>query len=121
LTARSFYSIVKVAEAMTSCKLCKNLNKSEEDFRLAFDFVPSELIESVKATKCVVCKLLLDGILRFEEKSWQFSKDVSQVYAQGLTEALGDTLSVEVYFKNDQPKLVLEFYSKQDKEASSKF
>jgi hypothetical protein len=106
---------------MSPCIVCKNLKKNEDDFRLAFDFVPSELIKSAKATKCVACKLLLDGILRFEEESWNFSRDVTRVYANGLTKKQSDTLSVEVYFNDDRPKLVLEFYNKQGKDASGKF
>jgi hypothetical protein len=106
---------------MSSCIVCKNLKKNEDDFRLAFDFVPSELIKSAKATKCVASKLLLDGILRFEDESWKISKDVTRVYANGLTKEQSDTLSVEVYFKDTRPKIVLEFYNKQEKDASSKF
>lgn len=106
---------------MSPCIICKNLKKNEDDFRLAFDFVPSELIKSAKATKCGACRLLLDGILCFEDESWNFSKDVTRLYANGLTKEQSDTLSVEVYFKDNRLKLVLEFYNKQEKDASSKF
>jgi hypothetical protein len=36
-------------------------------------------------------------------------KDVSRVYMYGLSNK-GDSLTVEVYFRTDKPKLVLEFY-----------
>jgi len=95
---------------MSQCNLCNNLKKkNEDDFRLAFDFVLSELVKSTKPAKCLACEVVLDGILRFEENSWEFSKDVARVYAYGLAKQQ-DSLSLALYFRDDRPKLVLEFY-----------
>lgn len=53
--------------------------------------------------------MLLEGIRQFEDSSWHFEQDVSRVYVYGLSKT-PDTLSAEVYYKDDRPKLILEFY-----------
>jgi hypothetical protein len=104
---------------MTQCRLCYNLKKkNEDDFRLAFDFAPSDLEKSAGA-QCAVCKMILDGILHFED-AWDLSKDVSHIYVFGLSKEQ-DSLSLEVYFKDEQPKLVLELYRHEQLRSSSEW
>ena len=105
---------------MSQCSLCNNLKKKDEDdFRLAFDFVPSELFVSAKLAQCLVCKVILDGIRRFQQDSWEFSTDITRVYAYGLTKQQ-DSLYLELYFRDDRPKLVLEFYHRPEEPSLSK-
>lgn len=96
---------------MSQCNLCNNLKKkNEDDVRLAFDFVPSELDRSAEA-KCPACNVILAGILHSED-GWTFAEDVTHIYVFGLAKK-EDSLSLELYFRDDRPKVVLEFYRRE--------
>jgi len=96
---------------MSQCNLCNNLKKkSEDDVRLAFDFVPSELDRSAEA-KCPACDVILAGILHSED-GWTLAEDVTHIYVFGLAKE-EDSLSLELYFRDDRPKVVLEFYRRE--------
>jgi hypothetical protein len=104
---------------MDRCQLCYNLEKKEaDDFRLALDFAPEQLLASKNSQKCIACAFILEGILRFEDETWTFAKDTSRVYLYAL-EGEGDSLTLEVYFKDDRPKLMLEFFVREDEESRS--
>jgi hypothetical protein len=60
-------------------------------------------------TKCFACSFILEGILRFEDASWSFIEDVSRFYLYAL-ESESDSLTLEIYFHAEKPKLVLEFF-----------
>ncbi|TVY88520.1 hypothetical protein LAWI1_G007433 [Lachnellula willkommii] len=96
---------------MSQCNLCNDLKKkSEDDVRLAFDFVPSELNRSAEA-KCPACNVILAGILHSED-GWTFAEDVTHIYVFALAKE-EDSLSLELYFRDDRPKVVLEFYRRE--------
>jgi hypothetical protein len=96
---------------MAGCQLCHGLEKADpDDSRLASDFTPKQLLDSKSLTKCFACSFILEGILRFEDASWTFVKDVSRVYLYAL-ENESDSLTLEIYFHADRPKLVLEFFT----------
>jgi hypothetical protein len=96
---------------MSQCNLCNNLKKKDEDdVRLAFDFVPSELDRSAEA-KCLACNVILAGILHYED-GWTLAEDVTHIYVLGLANK-EDSLSLELYFRDDRPKIVLEFYRRE--------
>jgi len=102
---------------MPLCKLCNNLKKKAARFRLAFDFTPGELEISANTAKCLACKILLDGVLRFEGHDWIFSNDISRIYAHGSPNGK-DSLTLELHFKDERPKLDLEFYDKCEESNS---
>ena len=82
----------------------------KDDVRLAFDFAPSELDKSAEA-QCPACNVILAGILHSED-GWTLAEDVTHMYVFGLAKTK-DSLSVELYFKDDRPKVVLEFYRRE--------
>ncbi|TVY22392.1 hypothetical protein LHYA1_G008428 [Lachnellula hyalina] len=102
---------------MSQCNLCNNLRKkSEDDVRLAFDFVPSELNRSAEA-KCPACNVILAGILQSED-GWTLAGDITHIYVFALAKN-EDSLSLELYFRDDRPKVVLEFYRRERNELLS--
>ncbi|KAH7359698.1 heterokaryon incompatibility protein-domain-containing protein [Pyrenochaeta sp. MPI-SDFR-AT-0127] len=99
---------------MAPCKLCNDQEKkNEDDGRLAFDFTPDELIQSASRQGCSSCIVILEGLRKSATEGWNFDHDVRRVYARcrGMHNQKPTTLSLEVYFKNDRPKLELEFFS----------
>ncbi|CZR68732.1 uncharacterized protein PAC_18631 [Phialocephala subalpina] len=97
---------------MDRCKLCNNLKKKDEDdVRAAFDFTPGQLVESASIKECGSCMTILEGLLCFEDETWSFEDDVRLVYATALG-GNDETLSLELYFCDDRPKLLLEFLLK---------
>ncbi|KAF8851360.1 HET-domain-containing protein [Acephala macrosclerotiorum] len=97
---------------MAQCNLCNNLEKrDEDDVRAAFDFTPKELLESTKNKDCSSCTLILEGLRCYENETWLFEHDVRRVYARCLGKD-DESLSLEVFFCDDRPKLVLEFFYK---------
>jgi hypothetical protein len=101
---------------MARCNLCNDQEKKDEDdVRLAFDFTPDKLIQSASRRGCSSCTVILDGIRESETHSWSFEQHVRQVYARcrGTHNQKSDSLSLEIYFKDDRPKLELEFFSLQ--------
>lgn len=102
---------------MSQCNLCNNLKKkSGDDVRLALDFVPSELCKSAE-TQCPACNVILAGI-QHSEDGWTLAEDVTRIYVFGLANK-EDSLSLELYFKDDRPKVILEVYSRERNVLSS--
>jgi hypothetical protein len=98
------------------CQLCNDLAKrEEEDVRLAFDFIPNEIIESAFGSSCNACMVILQGLRQGDNDQWNLQTDVRRVYAKCHNDrkSYTDTLCLEVYFLDDRPKLELEFYSLQ--------
>lgn len=95
---------------MPTCQLCHNLAKDENSgFRLWLEFTPDCLQQSVLVHQCQSCTILLDGISLMQDDTWSFTADVSKVYGYGLaTES--DTLTFEVYFIDNRPRVMLEFF-----------
>ncbi|KAF4447929.1 HET-domain-containing protein [Fusarium austroafricanum] len=101
---------------MAPCTLCRDLQKREDAVRVAFDFLPSEIS---RQTGCSICTVVHEAITKMEDGEWQFSEHVSRVYATANGEK-DETLTLEVYFKDDRPKHTLELYfSAADGDASS--
>lgn len=98
---------------MDPCSLCHDLKiKYEGQVRLALDFTYNELQGVAALMNCKSCNIIWQAILQAEKngaREWNFAEDVSRVYVYGLATAL-DTLSAQLYFKNDRPKLVLEIF-----------
>ncbi|KAI1257001.1 hypothetical protein MGN70_000039 [Eutypa lata] len=104
------------------CSLCNGLEKKkDEDVRLALEFRPEELLHSVEIDGCSSCALILDAVTRFGEAqlldsrplAWSLVDDIARVYVYGLSTAR-DTLSLEIYFRSEKPKRILElFYPEQ--------
>lgn len=44
-----------------------------------------------------------------QDNDWSFESDVSRVYGYGLA-TKSETLTLEVYFIEDRPRLILEFF-----------
>lgn len=44
-----------------------------------------------------------------QDNDWSFVSDVSRVYGYGLA-TKSETLTLEVYFIEDRPRLILEFF-----------
>ncbi|KAJ0108235.1 uncharacterized protein J7T55_000200 [Diaporthe amygdali] len=99
------------------CSLCNNLGKrSPHDNRLALDFTYEMLSRNGETGACKSCALMLEAIERFVSSP---ARAISRVYVYGLA-ANCNTLSVEIYFKDGRPKLILElFHHLDDSEASS--
>ena len=98
---------------MASCLICNSLRKREDGARLGFEFAPNQLESSVQTTGCPCCITLLNGIKASQDLSWSFTEHVRCVYVRchGKRQEFLETLSLEIYFKDDRPKLELEFFS----------
>lgn len=94
---------------MERCFTCNGLEKKDpDDARLAFDFEPKDLLEAHKRN-CFACSTILEGIRRFEDGTWTFAEDISRVYVYALG-GKNDSLTAEIYYRADKPKLMLEFF-----------
>ncbi|KAK5991448.1 MFS-type transporter pynF-like protein [Cladobotryum mycophilum] len=113
---------------MPSCSLCNGFQKKDDsDVRLALELKPEELLDSVEVGGCWRCSLILDAITRFGyNKLWPQDQagdsgrvvvqNVAMIYVYGLSGGGGgggDTLSIEIYLKNDEPKRILELFYPQ--------
>lgn len=101
---------------MAFCGLCHNLEKKDEgDARLAFDFTPEEIVRSAYEGPCDSCTVILEGLRQVESNEWTFQRDVRRVYARccSIRKSYHDSLTLEVYFVDDRPKIELEFFSLQ--------
>lgn len=102
---------------MTRCSLCNSLKKNDEDApRLAFDFTPDELSRSASESSCDCCQVLLEGLMQSQNyNSQSFLQSIRRIYARCYErqKASVGTLCLDVYFKDDRPKLELELYSLQ--------
>lgn len=110
---------------MPPCALCNDQQKrDEDDARLGFDFTPEELLRSACDKNCDSCLVILEGLRRSGLlESYSFEEDVRRVYVRccGQRGNLNDTLSVEMYFVDERPKVELEFYSLQPQGKSTVF
>jgi hypothetical protein len=98
---------------MSPCALCNDQEKkNEDDVRLAFDFTPGELLRSALHGRCDFCLLILEGLRQAKTLGLGcFEEDVRRVNARCRGQRRGrcDTLSLEVYFVDERPKLELEY------------
>lgn len=101
---------------MVQCSLCNGLAKrNEDDVRLAFDFTPRQLVRSAFYEGCDSCLVILEGLRQSETPDWSLQRDIRRVYARCNSKrgSIQDTLRLEIYYKDDRPKLELEYYSLQ--------
>ena len=96
---------------MAPCELCNNLEKRPLDHvRLALDFTYEELLLSVRSpqrtTTCAPCCLILEAIERTVSTP---EADIRRIYIYGLATEF-DTLTLQLYFVDDRPKLILEIF-----------
>jgi hypothetical protein len=97
---------------MAPCSLCNDLKKRDDDDpRLACDISPGDLLKAGLEiqSRCASCSFIVEGILKFEDATWTLAKDVSRVYLYALSDRF-ESLTLELYFYKERPKLVLEFY-----------
>jgi hypothetical protein len=103
---------------MTCCKLCNDLSKTDEDApRLAFDFTVEGLSQSALQNGCVCCKVLLEGLTQSQRHDTQsFLRSIKRVYVRchEQQKCSPGSLTYEIYFNNEMPKLELELYSISD-------
>lgn len=45
-----------------------------------------------------------------QDETWSFTVSVSRVYGYGLVRGTDDTLTLEVYFIDERPRMMLEFF-----------
>ncbi|KAL6704426.1 hypothetical protein ACN47E_008278 [Coniothyrium glycines] len=98
---------------MSRCTVCNNLEKrDEDDVRLGFEFAPRDLVKTAFLRGCDVCLVLNEGLRQVSGDSWMYPDDIRSVYARCLEKCRDElsTLYLEVYFKDERPKLMLEFY-----------
>jgi hypothetical protein len=102
-------------EMSLSCALCNDQEKRDEgDVRLAFDFTPEELLHSARDGRCDSCLVILAGLQQATTLGLSsFEDDVRRVNARcrGQRHGRCDTLSLEVYFLDERPRLELEYCS----------
>jgi hypothetical protein len=100
---------------MAHCDLCNDQEKkSEEDARLGFDFIPEEIVRSACERGCASSNAILQSVRRWgNNNDWSFEQHGRRVYARcrGLANQKVDTLSLELYFEDERPKLELELFS----------
>lgn len=102
--------------SMSACPVCTDLLKNDSQPRLAVDFKPVELLRSALDDGCTWCSVLCLALTwRRSHQSGAGSsrliENVSRVFVYGLAGS-DDTLTLELYMKTDEPKMVLElFYS----------
>src|SRR5438067_1862480 len=106
---------------MSRCSLCNKLEKKDKsDVRLALEFKPKELLDSAENRECWWCAVILGAITRFGYDLWPqdqnfdsvkllFVKNAALVYVYGVSGS-DNTLSVEIYLKNNEPKRILELF-----------
>jgi hypothetical protein len=96
---------------MVTCTVCHALadNGKKRGRRLYLEFTPAELRTTALVNECQSCIVLLKGILLMQDDTWSFTENVSKVYGYGLA-TKDDTLTLEVYFIERLPRVVLEFF-----------
>jgi hypothetical protein len=101
---------------MSACPVCRDLLKNDSQPRLAVDFHPVELLSSAFFDGCTWCSVLCLALTWSRSHlsiagSSRLIDNVSRVFVYGLAGS-DDTLTLELYMKTDEPKVVLElFYS----------
>jgi hypothetical protein len=110
---------------MSPCALCNDQKKrDEDDVRLAFDFTPEELLHSARDGRCDSCLVILAGLQQATTLGLSsFEDDVRRVNARcrGQRHGRCDTLSLEVYFLDERPKLELEYCSFESRGGLCRF
>ncbi|KAI0813989.1 HET-domain-containing protein [Xylaria sp. FL0064] len=97
-----------------ACKLGNNLVKGAcQQSRLWLEFTPQELRLSAHDRNCLSCAILLEGIILMQAEGWSFEHDVLRAYGYGLASEK-DTLALELYFYDERPRIVLEYFIAQD-------
>jgi hypothetical protein len=109
--------------AATPCNICNNLEKRQlREFlnvlqhRVAFDCTIAELQDASQA--CRYCRILLRGVQRCLSEEKNSLSSISRVYVCGPADDRPRTLSLEIYFEGDRPKLEIEFHSRDEKGMS---
>lgn len=107
--------MAKQQSQMARCALCNDQEKKREyQPRLAFNFTLEELLQS--ACDCNSCLVILEGLRQARSlDGCSLLQDVRSVYARCHNQRKDhrDSLSLEVYFFDERPRLELEFYSLQ--------
>jgi hypothetical protein len=107
------------------CALCNDQKKrDEDDVRLAFDFTPEELLHSARDGRCDSCLVILAGLQQATTLGLSsFEDDVRRVNVRchGQRHGRCDSLSLEVYFLDERPKLELEYCSFESRGGWSRF
>lgn len=92
------------------CQVCHDLVKEKNNApRLYLEFTPESLNHSALVQRCRSCDFLMRGILLMQDDTWSFIANVSRVYGYGLATEM-DTLTLEVYFIDERPRMMLEFF-----------
>jgi hypothetical protein len=93
-----------------SCQVCRGLKKEDNSGqRLACEITSKQLLNAHTSRHCKICSFIVDGILLYEDSTWTIGEDVSLAYLYALSNR-GDTLTLEIYFRTERPKLVLEYF-----------
>ncbi|KAH7135161.1 heterokaryon incompatibility protein-domain-containing protein [Dendryphion nanum] len=101
---------------MARCLLCNDQEKrNNADPCLAFDFTLEELAYSAYERSCDSCVLIFEGIRQFQAANWAYQRGIRHIYAKCRSVFKGkpETLSLDVCFFDDVPKLELELYTLQ--------
>ncbi|KAK3902817.1 heterokaryon incompatibility protein-domain-containing protein [Staphylotrichum tortipilum] len=105
-----------MADTLALCQLCNGLEKKDEsDTRLAFDMEPAQLMSSARFSGCACCAVMLAAVEQFGVAAWSLPPSwdpadrVVRIYAYGLSSDR-DTLSLELYLKDEGPKRTLELF-----------
>jgi hypothetical protein len=99
---------------MPRCNLCNNFERKPRDYRVAFDFSPQELEDSV-AAGCLVCSLLHDGAAHFSSKIGGLSREL-RIHVWGGNIEGGGNVEMEIYCSGAL-KLALEFFFASNSES----
>jgi len=122
-TSESFLRLIK--GQMERCSVCQVLQTRAYRPRLAFDFEPSQLVNSATQGGCRICAGILSILLSSESKPNDTQNEpgpsptslidkISRIYIYGQS-TKRSTLSLEIYMSNDDPKRCLElFYANGD-------
>ncbi|KAF2111868.1 heterokaryon incompatibility protein-domain-containing protein [Lophiotrema nucula] len=98
---------------MARCPLCNDLEKHRESQpRLGFDFTPAQLVQSASEGGCESCLVILEGLQQARSLSGcSLTRDIRSIYAlcHNQRGSSCDSLSLEVYFFDDRPRVELEF------------
>jgi hypothetical protein len=99
---------------MPRCNLCNNFERKPRDYRVAFDFSPQELEDSV-AAGCLVCSLLHDGASHFSSKIGGLSREL-RIHVWGGNIEGGGNVEMEIYCSGAL-RLALEFFFASNSES----
>lgn len=101
---------------MARCLLCNDQEKRKEsDPCLLFHFTIEELAFSAYEEGCDSCVLIFEGIRQFQAANWSCQRSIRYVDGRCRSSIPGtsETLSLNVYFYDNSPKLELELFTLQ--------